>query len=90
MALLLGFPGKLGFTGAQVWDAVLDGQLAAVRNYCEIDVLNTYLVLLRFELFRGRLDEAAHRHELERLRQLLRASSEAHHRRFLEAWEPGV
>jgi predicted PolB exonuclease-like 3'-5' exonuclease len=87
MALLLGFPGKLGFSGAQVWDAVLDGQLAAVRNYCEIDVLNTYLVLLRFELFRGRLDRAGHALELARLRELLRGSDEAHHQQFLQAWE---
>jgi 3'-5' exonuclease len=90
MALLLGFPGKLGFSGAQVWDAVLGGKLEAVRNYCEIDVLNTYLVLLRFELFRGRLDDAAYRHELERLRELLRGSAEAHHQLFLKNWEPGV
>ena len=87
MASLLGLPGKLGFSGEQVWDAVLAGQLAAVRNYCETDVLNTYLVLLRFELFRGRLDAGAHEQELERLRALLRASSEAHHRQFLAAWE---
>ncbi len=87
MAALLGFPGKLGFSGDQVWDAVLAGQLAAVRNYCETDVLNTYLVLLRFELFRGRLDAAAHQQELERLRALLRASQEAHHQEFLRAWE---
>ena len=88
MALLLGLPGKLGFSGAQVWDAVLAGELAAVRNYCETDVLNTYLVLLRFELFRGRLDAAAYELEQTRLRELLRASPEAHHRQFLAAWEP--
>ncbi len=87
MALLLGFPGKLGFSGAEVWGAVLGGQLAAVRNYCEIDVLNTYLVLLRFELFRGRLDGAMHEQELARLRELLRSSGEAHHQQFLQAWE---
>jgi predicted PolB exonuclease-like 3'-5' exonuclease len=90
MALLLGLPGKLGFSGEQVWDAVLAGRLAAVRHYCEIDVLNTYLILLRFELYRGRLDPAAYRLELERLRELLRASGDAHHRQFLQAWEPGV
>jgi predicted PolB exonuclease-like 3'-5' exonuclease len=90
MALLLGLPGKLGFSGAQVWDAVLAGQLSAVRNYCETDVLNTYLVLLRFELFRGRLEPSAYRQELERLREWLRASGAAHHLQFLQAWEPGV
>ena len=87
MALLLRLPGKLGFSGAQVWDAVLAGQLAAVRDYCETDVLNTYLVLLRFELFRGRLDQGAYDQELQRLRELLRASSAAHHAQFLAAWE---
>ena len=90
MALLLGLPGKLGFSGEQVWDAVLAGQLSAVRNYCETDALNTYLVLLRFELFRGRLDQGAYRLELERLREWLRASPEPHHQQFLQAWEPGV
>ena len=88
MALLLGLPGKLGFSGEQVWGAVLDGKLAAVRNYCETDVLNTYLVLLRFELFRGRLDRESYSQELERLREWLRASTEAHHAEFLRAWEP--
>jgi predicted PolB exonuclease-like 3'-5' exonuclease len=90
MAALLGLPGKLGFSGAQVWDAVLAGELAAVRNYCETDVLNTYLVLLRFELFRGRLDQSEYQHEIARLRELLRASSAAHHRQFLQAWEPSI
>jgi hypothetical protein len=89
MAMLLGLPGKLGFSGAQVWEAVLAGQLGAVRNYCETDVLNTYLVLLRFEMFRGRLDPAGYRQELERLREWLRASGAPHHQQFLQAWEPG-
>ncbi len=90
VALLLNLPGKLGFSGAQVWDAVQAGQLGAVRNYCETDVLNTYLVLLRFELFRGRLEQAGYRQELERLRDWLRASSATHHQQFLAAWEPEV
>ena len=87
MAALLSLPGKLGFSGAQVWDAVLAGRLAAVRDYCETDVLNTYLILLRFERFRGRLERAAYDEELQRLRELLRASSAPHHGQFLRAWE---
>jgi predicted PolB exonuclease-like 3'-5' exonuclease len=89
MAALLGLPGKLGFSGAQVWDAYQAGQLREIRDYCETDVLNTYLVLLRFELFRGRLDRDAYAEELERLRALLRESAETHHGRFLAAWESG-
>jgi predicted PolB exonuclease-like 3'-5' exonuclease len=86
MAYLLGLPGKLGFSGDQVWDAYQDGKLEQVRRYCETDVLNTYLILLRFELMRGRLDAAGCETELERVRALLRASSEPHHVEFLRAW----
>ncbi len=89
MAGLLRLPGKMGFSGEQVWDAVLAGELAAVRNYCETDVLNTYLVLLRFELFRGQVDPAGYERELARLRELLAAAKEPHLQKFLRAWEPG-
>jgi len=70
VAALLGFPGKLGFAGDQVWEAYLAGQILAVRRYCETDALNTYLIFLRFQF----------------LRALLRASTEPHHAEFLEAW----
>ena len=87
VAALLGFPGKLGFSGDQVWDAYLAGELAAVRRYCETDVLNTYLIYLRFQYLRGALDRAALEAEFERLRALLRASDEPHHAEFLKAWK---
>jgi hypothetical protein len=87
VAVLLGFPGKLGFSGEQVWDAYLAGELQAVRRYCETDVINTYLIYLRFQFLRARLDLPGLEAELERLRLLLRASGEPHHAEFLEAWE---
>ena len=90
MAALLGFPGKLGFSGDQVWDAYLAGQLLAVRRYCETDALNTYLIYLRFQFLRARLDRTALEAELERLRTLLRTSLEPHHAEFLKAWEAAV
>jgi hypothetical protein len=86
-AALLGFPGKLGFSGEQVWDAYLAGQLDAVRRYCETDVLNTYLIYLRFQYLRGRLERAGLDAELERVRLLLRESGEPHHAQFLHAWQ---
>ena len=87
IAQLLGFPGKLGFSGAQVWDAYQAGNITGIRRYCETDALNTYLVYLRFELLRGRLTRAAHEGELERVRALLRAGEEPHFAQFLQAWE---
>lgn len=87
MADLLGFPGKLGFSGARVWDAYQAGDLAGIRNYCETDVLNTWLIYLRFQLMRGRLTPKEHGEELERVRALLRASTAPHCAEFLAAWE---
>jgi predicted PolB exonuclease-like 3'-5' exonuclease len=87
MAALLGFPGKLGFSGDQVWDAWQAGNLGGIRRYCETDVLNTYLVYLRFELMRGRLTRERHAEELARVKTLLRESSEPHLAEFLRAWE---
>ena len=90
VAALLGFPGKLGFSGDQVWDAYLAGELLAVRRYCETDALNTYLIYLRFQYMRARLDGAGLEAELDRLRALLRSSVEPHHAEFLKAWETSV
>lgn len=44
LARLIGFPGKLGMDGGQVWAAWCAGELAGIRDYCETDVMNTYLV----------------------------------------------
>jgi predicted PolB exonuclease-like 3'-5' exonuclease len=88
IALLLGLPGKLGFSGAQVWDAWRAGDIEGIRRYCETDVLNTYLIFLAFERMRGRLAPQGHAAECARLRELLHASGEPHHQEFLAAW-PG-
>jgi predicted PolB exonuclease-like 3'-5' exonuclease len=86
VASLLGFPGKIGMHGADVWDAYLRGELARIRAYCETDVLNTYLIYLRFELVRGHLNHVQHGRELARVRNLLQESTAAHYREFAAAW----
>jgi predicted PolB exonuclease-like 3'-5' exonuclease len=94
MACLLGLPGKLGFSGAQVWDAYQAGNLVGIRRYCETDVLNTYLVYLRFELMRARLTRERYAEEVERVKVLLRAGREQHPHfaEFLDTWDalPGA
>jgi hypothetical protein len=87
VAALLRFPGKLGFSGAQVWDEYLAGNAVGIRRYCETDVLNTYLIYLRFELMRGQLTRERHAEELERVKALLRDSPEPHCAEFLHAWD---
>jgi predicted PolB exonuclease-like 3'-5' exonuclease len=86
IAALLQLPGKLGFSGAQVWDAWQAGNRIGIRRYCETDVLNTYLVFLAFQHQRGQLAVDAWAAERARLRQLLQASAEPHHAEFLAQW----
>ena len=59
LARALGLPGKPeGVDGARVEEYVNAGRIKEVADYCETDVVNTYRVWLRYELFRGSLDEA--------------------------------
>lgn len=85
-AMLLGLPGKLGMSGDKVWDAYLAGQLDMIRNYCETDVLNTFLIYLRFELMRGMLSREEYFAENARVREALRSHDKPHLDEFLAAW----
>jgi len=53
-ALLLGLPGKLGFSGDHVWDACSPATWSASANTARPTFSNTYLIYLRFEMMRGR------------------------------------
>jgi len=86
LAQLMGLPGKLGMEGSQVWAAYQAGKLVEIRNYCEADVVNTYLVFLRFQLMRGALTSDQHRTECEVVRSTLKKFSESHWKEFLSKW----
>jgi predicted PolB exonuclease-like 3'-5' exonuclease len=87
IAQLCGFPGKLGMDGSQVWDAYRKGEIQSIRDYCETDVLNTYLVFLRFQLLRGVLSSATYEAEIQVARNFVNANATSTHwQRFGEAW----
>jgi predicted PolB exonuclease-like 3'-5' exonuclease len=48
-----------GINGAEVAQFYLDGRLREIAEYCEGDVVRTYRVWLRHELFQGKLTDAA-------------------------------
>ena len=87
MAQLCGFPGKLGMEGSQVYGAWQRGEIEAIRNYCETDVANTYLLFQRFQLIRGALDPDAYAREIELFRSFLAAQTAPHWKQFAEAWK---
>jgi len=87
IAVMLGFPGKLGMSGDKVWPCWLEGGIDQIRQYCETDVLNTFLVYLRFEFMRGNLDENRLAREYELVRSTLRTLDQPHLNEFLAAWQ---
>jgi predicted PolB exonuclease-like 3'-5' exonuclease len=86
MAKLCGFPGKLGMDGSKVLDAFQAGDIDTIRNYCETDVMNTWLVYLRFQKMRGTLGDAGYAAEIELARGTVAEHAAAHWQEFLAAW----
>ena len=87
LAQLVGLPGKFGMEGAGVWDAYQAGRHAEIRNYCEADVVNTYLLYLRFQAMRGTMDDKQQRAECELVRSTLGKLPEPHWKEFLKRWQ---
>ena len=88
MARLCGFPGKLGMDGSKVWQAWRDGQIASIRDYCETDVANTWLLYCRFQLINGRLSQEEYQGEISLFRETIAGLQGAHWAEYLAAW-PG-
>jgi len=86
LAKLIGFPGKLGMDGSKVWEAWQGGEIASIRDYCETDVMNTYLVSLRFRLMRGEMSRADYAAEIDFVKAELARLDKPHWREFLAAW----
>lgn len=85
IARLCGLPGKLGMDGSQVWPAYCEGRLADIRNYCETDVANTYLVFLRFQKMRGALSATDYEREVGVAKAFLQSQPAPHWKAYAEA-----
>ena len=87
LAKLCGFPGKMGVDGSQVWSLYQEGRLQEIRDYCETDVVNTYLVYCRYQLLRGRLTRDAYDTEIALVRTSLQTIDAPHWRDYLSMWQ---
>ncbi|TCS65027.1 3'-5' exonuclease [Varunaivibrio sulfuroxidans] len=87
-AAVMGFPGKIGVDGAMVAPMYDEGRLGEIRDYCESDVLNTYLVYLRQRLFTGAIDADGYNRAVADIIALIEAEGEArpHLGEFMAAW----
>ena len=89
---VLGIAGKpVGVDGSKVGEYVAAGRVQEVADYCETDIVNTYLLFLRYELFRGRIDAEQHDRSVSVLSEHIRNkhAGKAHLKTFLTAATPG-
>ena len=87
VATLLGFPGNMGVSHNGAWDNFQDRNIKEIRDYCEVNVLNTYLIYLRFELINGNMTHQEYEAECDIVRNTLSAKNKPHLTKFLNAWQ---
>ena len=91
-ATLSGIPGKVGgYDGSSIADSWLDGDLARIVRYNELDALTTYLVWLRMAHFGGHFTTEQYSQEQIRVRELLEqrceASENEHLMDYVNEWD---
>jgi 3'-5' exonuclease len=73
---VMGISGKPeGMHGGEVARYCLEGRIKEVADYCETDIVNTYRVWLRYELFRGRLTPIEFQFSEQKLGEFIKARS---------------
>lgn len=87
LARLANLPGKRGMAGNEVWPQYQKGNIQAIRDYCEVDVVNTFVLFLRFQMVRGLVTPDRFQAECVELRATLEKRPEPHWREFLSRWE---
>lgn len=92
LAKLIGLPGKYSIAGEDVEYLYRQGRLKEINQYCMTDVLQTYLLFLRVELLKGKLDASGYGAAIAATREDLAqrasgAGSENFLLDFLERWD---
>lgn len=88
---LAGLPGKLDIEGSKVGELFAAGEVGLIRDYCETDVLNTYLLYLKYQHLAGYLSGEALAREEAHVREVLLADeAKGHLLAFEQAWKGEV
>lgn len=86
LCVMLNLPGKVDVAGDRVLELYLNGQHTIIANYCDFDVLNTYLVYLKFALHNGRLSRNGYNLSVKSLVDYLVNSHQEHFQQFVNIW----
>jgi predicted PolB exonuclease-like 3'-5' exonuclease len=74
LSKVMGLSGKPNdIDGSEVHRYFRDGKIKEISDYCETDIVNTYRIWLRYELFKGNLSVIQHQFSEQKLREFIRA-----------------
>jgi predicted PolB exonuclease-like 3'-5' exonuclease len=90
IAQLIGAPGKYGIDGSKVADYYLENDIRKIRDYCETDVLNTYLVYLRYQLLSSSVTSEKYNELIKEIFSLLDESDKKHWKEFSSLCEKNL
>lgn len=91
IASLCGYAGKGEIDGRDVLPMVQNNEWGKLAIYCESDVINTYLVYLRYQLLTGAMDNNSHTAQCKQLFDYLNTlyndNQTLRHQRFVQEWQ---
>jgi len=83
-----GYPGKIDVDGSTVYDLYKKNNIQEIRDYCETDVLNTYLVYLNYALHYGIINKESFALAITQVISFLENNKQKEHwSKFLNSWE---
>lgn len=83
---ILNFPGKFGTDGSKVIELYDNDKISEIRDYCETDVINTYLVYLRVMHHQSRITTLSYNQSIDDLLLYLDVSQKRHLQQFKLEW----
>lgn len=89
LCAVFNLPGKIGIDGSKVTEYYDAGKIEEIRNYCETDVINTYLLYLCYQHHNGSLIKD----DFDKAKQDLiyylqkQSSQRSHLKIFLDEWK---
>ncbi len=88
ICIMLNIPCKLGIDGSKVADFFDEGKNEVICEYCETDVLATYLVYLRMALTKGYITKEEYNKDIKDIENVLKNENYNKQglKEFLEAW----
>ncbi|MBL6785071.1 MAG: 3'-5' exonuclease [Rickettsiales bacterium] len=84
---LLNIPGKIDVDGLAVYNLFKNSQIKEIRDYCETDVLNTYLIYLKYALHEGIMNKSGYDNAISQIEEFLSGAKEyVHYDLFLKKY----